>query len=66
MDFSVEFLNYGRHGILAKEPRTGLEASGETQQEVEEIMKCLLREYMNLDCIPPDDGPSRSIRIISI
>lgn len=64
MEFRVEFLDYGRYGVSAREPRTGLCAGGRTREEARAEITRLLREYDGY--LPPDDGPDRSIEIIRV
>lgn len=67
MEFKIEFFDYGRHGVTAKEPRTGLVAEGRTRTEAREQMGVLLREYLRTnDWVPPDDGPARSFLTIDV
>lgn len=66
MEFTVEFFDYGRHGVTAKEPRTGLVAYGRDHAEAREEMGVLLKEFMRNDWVPPAEGPVRSFLTISV
>lgn len=66
MKFRVEILNYGKHGCLAKEPRTGLSGAGDTEEEALEDLRTQLRNHREQAYIPPDEGPVRHIRTITI
>lgn len=68
MEFRIEILDYGRFGVVAKEPRTGLCAEGVTREEVRQRITDLLREHLVVSqgYIPPDDGPVRTIETIVI
>lgn len=66
MKFRVEILNYGRHGCVAKEPRTGLSGEGDTEEEALEDLCAQLRNHVEQAYIPPDEGPVRDIRTITI
>lgn len=66
MDFTVEFLDYGRHGVNAKESRTGLEGNGMTKEEAADDLRRKLWHRQEYDYIPPADGPIRSIEILTI
>lgn len=66
MQFRVEFLNYGRFGVVAFEPRTRVRISGDTLEKAQDNMRQALREYMETDYVPPQDGPYRTIETIEI
>lgn len=66
MEFTVEFLDYGRHGVVAKEPRTGLCVEGRNKEEVREDMGLLLKEYVRDNYVPPAEGPVRSFVTIEV
>lgn len=66
MEFTVEVLDYGRHGVLVKEPRTRLVGEGGTKQEALDDIRRKLEERMTYDYIPPADGPARSIETITV
>lgn len=66
MEFEVQFLNYGRHGVVAKEPRTSLRVEARDHQEARDEMTRLLKEYAGSNYVPPADGPVRTIETITI
>lgn len=66
MDIRVDILDYGRHGVLVKEPRSGLSASGQDKGEALERFRQLFAVYVEQTYLPPDDGPVRSIETITI
>lgn len=66
MQFRVEFLNYGRFGVVAFEPRTRVRVEGDTVEQAQENMRLALKEFMENDYVPPQDGPYRTIETIEI
>lgn len=66
MEFRVDILNYGRHGCVAKEPRTGLSGAGYTEENAVAELQEKLRDHMRYDYIPPEEGPVRTIRTITL
>ena len=66
MEFEVLFLNYGRHGVVVKESRTGLQVEARDHDEARDEMTRLLSDYARDNYVPPADGPVRSIEIITV
>ena len=66
MEFRVETLDYGRHGAVAKEPRTGLMGQGMTEEAAIEDLKSQLLLWMQNDVVPDAEGPKRSIKTITV
>ncbi len=66
MEFTVELLNYGRHGTVAVEPRTGLRACGADESEARTEMEWLLRDHAAGHYVPPAGEPVRSLITIRI
>lgn len=66
MEFRVEILDYGRHGIVVNEPRTGLCGEGDTKEEALDDLRRKIWSYAEYDFIPPEEGPARSIETITI
>lgn len=66
MEFRVEILDYGRHGVVAKEPRTGLCGEGATKDAALDELKQRLRHHIEHDFVPPADGPVRSIQTVTV
>lgn len=66
MDFTVEFLDYGRHGVTANEPRSKLQGKGETKEEAADDLRRQLWQKIEYDYIPPAEGPIRSIETLTI
>lgn len=66
MEFTIEFFDYGRFGVTAKEPRTGLVAEGDTKEEAREEIGAKLKDYMQGNWIPPFEGPDRSFLTIDV
>jgi hypothetical protein len=66
MEFRIEILDYGRYGCVAKEPRTGLSGSGDTEEEALDDLRLRLWIYLEHDFVPPEEGPVRSIKTITV
>jgi hypothetical protein len=66
VEFTVDVLDYGRHGVIAKEPRTGLTGSGDTREEALDDLRRQLWYRIDCDDIPPAEGPVRSIETITV
>jgi predicted DNA repair protein MutK len=66
MEFDVLFLNYGRHGVVVKEPRTGLQVEARDHDEARDEMTRLLTEHARDNYVPPADGPVATIETITI
>jgi hypothetical protein len=66
VEFRVETLDYGRHGAVVKEPRTGLMGQGATEEAAIEDLKSQLLLWMKNDVVPDEEGPRRSIRTITV
>lgn len=64
MEFSIEILDYGRYGVVAREPRTRLEAWGSDRDEARKEIVRRLRDYDGY--LPPDEGPIRAIETVKI
>lgn len=66
MEFTVEVLDYGRHGVTVKEPRTRLFGEGDTEEEAMDDLRRKLWSHIEYDFVPPEEGPTRSIKKITI
>lgn len=66
MKFRAEISDYGKYGCVAKEPRTGLSGAGDTKKEALKDLRSKLRKYARSHYIPPEEGPVRSIRTITL
>ncbi|MCP9209613.1 hypothetical protein [Streptomyces cucumeris] len=66
MEFTVEFFDYGRHGVTVKEPRTGLLGEGRDKEEARDDLVRKLWQCIEWDDIPPSEGPARTIETITV
>lgn len=66
MELRVEILDYGRYCCTVKEPRTGLSGEGDTREEALDDLLRKLWTFVELDYIPPAEGPVRTIETITI
>lgn len=66
MEFTVEFFDYGRHGVTVKEPRTGLCGWGQTRDEARDDLAEQLRHHIENDYVSPSDEPLRSIETLRV
>lgn len=66
MEFTVEVLDYGRHGVVVKEPRTGLTGEGDNEEAATDDLILKLWFRMEYDFIPDEEGPRRSMKKITV
>jgi hypothetical protein len=67
VEFTIEILDYGRHGVVVKEPRTGLSGEGDTEEEATDDLRLKIWIRMEYDdYVPPEEGPVRSIKTIDV
>lgn len=62
----MHIFDYGRHGVTVKEPRTRLVVCGDTKDEALDALRVELARRIELDDVPPPDGPVRSIENITV
>jgi predicted RNase H-like HicB family nuclease len=68
VELTVEFKDYGRHGVDVIEPRTGLHGHGDTKEEAADNLRVQLWQYLEMhdNYIPAADGPVRTIEDIEV
>jgi hypothetical protein len=66
VEFAVRVLDYGRHGVIAKEPRTRCTGEGATAEEALDDLRRQLWTFIEHDFVPPAEGPVESIVNITV
>lgn len=59
-------MDYGRHGVIAQEPRTRCTGEGVTTEEALDDLRRQLWNHIEYDFVPPAEGPIESIVTITV